>query len=374
MNAKYLSLLAGIFQQTALVLIIRYSKISHSKDDSPPYLTSVAVAASEVLKMLLALVLEGKGVMKKQQEESLPLQKDTDNGISSEHSRTVLQIWKDMVRKVATKEGMKLIIPAVLYLIQNNLIFLALSNLSVPVYQVTNQGKLLTTAILSRIFLKKNIKYSQYAAITLLGLGVAVTNLSDANVHKSHPLAETNQKPLVGLVAMLICCMTSSLAGVYFEYVLKKSNAPSESVHTRNFQLSSWSLLFALILIISKDIDFIKQYGMFHGFDFIVVLVVIAQALVGFVVSLMLLYANAVLKGFAIAIAAVLSSILSVFLFRTTLTSEFYVGALMVMVSVKLYSHFEAHDTMSKKQKFGTGVTFTIIAFLVYYEVAKDLL
>lgn len=43
MNAKYLSLLAGIFQQTALVLIIRYSKISHSKDDSPTYLTSVAV-------------------------------------------------------------------------------------------------------------------------------------------------------------------------------------------------------------------------------------------------------------------------------------------------------------------------------------------
>ena len=93
--------------------------------------------------MLLALVLEGKGVLKKQQEESLPLQKDTDNGISSEHSRTELQIWKDMVKKVATKEGMKLIIPAVLYLIQNNLIFLALSNLSVPVYQVTNQGKLL---------------------------------------------------------------------------------------------------------------------------------------------------------------------------------------------------------------------------------------
>ena len=54
----------------------------------------------------------------------------------------------------------------------NLLFFLALTNLSpVPVYQVvTNQGKLLTTAIISGIMLKRQIKVMQYLAITLLGM------------------------------------------------------------------------------------------------------------------------------------------------------------------------------------------------------------
>mmetsp|Transcript_15387 Transcript_15387/g.22714 ORF Transcript_15387/g.22714 Transcript_15387/m.22714 type:complete len:92 (-) Transcript_15387:194-469(-) len=53
------------------------------------------------------------------------------------------------------RESTKLIIPAVLYLLQNNLLYFALSNLSVPTYQVSQQGKHLTTALISRVILKK---------------------------------------------------------------------------------------------------------------------------------------------------------------------------------------------------------------------------
>ena len=63
-SAKTASLVAGVLQQTCLVLIIRYSKIKHANNSSDAYITSVAVAASEIFKMCLSYVLEVKSETK----------------------------------------------------------------------------------------------------------------------------------------------------------------------------------------------------------------------------------------------------------------------------------------------------------------------
>lgn len=346
MNMKYLSLFGGVLQQTLLVLIIRYSKINNSDK----YLTSVAVTLSELLKIIFALTLEAKNNLQIEQTEQTynPILQieQTDNPYPEFHKskcnscKRLLNLWLRMTKELISKDGIRLIIPAILYLIQNNLIFFALSNLSVPVYQITNQGKLLTTAIFSRIFLGKKIRFMQYVAITILGMGVAIANLADTNEGETQVFEKKNQKTSIGFVAMFICCFTSSLAGVYFEYVLKNDSTSNASVHTRNFQLSFWSFSFGVILILCKDHDDIVQNGVFHGFNWIVTLAVLCQALVGLVVSLMLLYANAVLKGFAIAIAAIISSVISMFLFKTHLAPNFYLGAGMVVTAVRLYSQF----------------------------------
>ena len=81
------------------------------------------------------------------------------------------------------------------------------------------------------------------------------------------------------------------------------------------------------------------ENGLFQGFDWIVVLVVVNQRLTGFIVSLMLKYADAVLKGFAIAIAALVSTILSVVLFGTKVDASFIIVASKVLLAVKLYSY-----------------------------------
>jgi hypothetical protein len=49
-----------------------------------------------------------------------------------------LSMIKEMIRNLMTRNGRKLIPVAVLYLIQNNLSFVALANISVPVYQVSS--------------------------------------------------------------------------------------------------------------------------------------------------------------------------------------------------------------------------------------------
>ena len=54
-------------------------------------------------------------------------------------------------------DTLKLCIPGLLYTFQNNLLYMALENLPAAVYQVTYQGKILTTAVLSVLMLGKTL-------------------------------------------------------------------------------------------------------------------------------------------------------------------------------------------------------------------------
>mmetsp|Transcript_16815 Transcript_16815/g.35382 ORF Transcript_16815/g.35382 Transcript_16815/m.35382 type:complete len:390 (+) Transcript_16815:124-1293(+) len=364
LSAKNASLLAGIFQQTALVLIIRYSKTkTHTgsdgdDDNTPSYLNSVAVASAEVFKLCLAFVLEFITTRKSHQSENgASTRKGDGGGIVAHVQKTIkpMLICND-------RESIKLIVPALLYLIQNNLLFVALANLSVGMYQVTNQGKLLTTALLSRIMLKKQLSGGQYVSIALLGFGVAFIHLSEhwSKAESTRPDVEEGQNQILGLIAVLICCVTSSFSGVYFEFVLKKS--PTQlSVHCRNFHLASWSLILAIIHILSHDLEQVKQYGVFHGFDILVVLVVIMQGVTGFVVSMMIKYADNVLKGFAIAIAAVLATLVSVPLFGASISGSFVVGASIVACAVKMYSYYDGKKSNKSVEVVAKTAPTTVV-------------
>lgn len=337
LNAKTISLLAGCFQQTALVLTIRYSKtVAAGGTSGPSYLNSVAVASSEAFKLALAFALE----CITNRSRSNPHEHEHEGGVLSR----VRRISRPML-VCNDRESLKLVVPALLYLIQNNLLFVALANLSVGMYQVTNQGKLLTTALLSRAMLGKRLSGMQYVSVALLGLGVAFIHLSE---HRSRAgdggprtEAEAGQNPLLGLVAVLICCLTSGFSGVYFEFVLKKSPAQL-SVHCRNFHLATWSLILAVVHIGSRDFEQAKDYGLFYGFDATVVLVVVMQGMTGFMVSMMIKYADNVLKGFAIAMAAVLATLISVPLFGAQITPSFVGGAFVVVIAVKMYGKYDA--------------------------------
>ena len=119
-------------------------------------------------------------------------------------------------------DALKITIPALLYLVQNTLLYIALSNLSAPLFQVTYQGKLVTTAIVSGLMLGRTYNAKQWLCLVALSLGVAIVVLGES---KPDTTALDTTKPAqslaVGLVAVTIACFCSALAGVYFEKVLK---------------------------------------------------------------------------------------------------------------------------------------------------------
>lgn len=197
---KYLSLGVLVFQTTTLVLTMRYSRTL--KEEGPRYLASTAVVIAEIMKIGTCILLVYK-----------------DSGYSFRTLNRVLQ--EEIFNK--PMETLKLAIPSGIYTLQNNLLYVALSNLDAATYQVTYQLKILTTALFSVTMLGKNLSVYQWFSLLTLMAGVALVQwpTDDSAEHLKKELSAGSQ--FVGLVSVLIACFSSGFAGVYFEKILKGS-------------------------------------------------------------------------------------------------------------------------------------------------------
>ena len=140
---------------------------------------------------------------------------------------------------------------------QNNLLYVAASNLDVATYQITYQLKILTTAIFAVLILKKQLIKSQWLSLGLLIMGVAMVQLSDA---KESNVNTENQSRVKGFVAAICACVLSGLAGIYFEKILKGSTV---SVWMRNVQLSLLSIPFGIGAVYIKHGTQVGENGFF---------------------------------------------------------------------------------------------------------------
>ena len=239
-----------------------------------------------------------------------------------------------------TSESWKLAVPAVLYTIQNSLQYVAVSNLDAATFQVTYQLKILTTAIFSVLMLGRVLSPRKWLSLLLLLIGVAIIQLpqdtiqragdklkgSDAKLstREPHPVAEgPEMNKQLGLIAVLIACALSGLAGVTFEKILKSStNTKPTSLWIRNCQLSFWSLFPALFIgVMWKDGEIIAKTGFFAGYNWVVWTAIMFQAAGGVIVALVINYADNIAKNFATSISILLSCIASVYFFSFQITA-----------------------------------------------------
>lgn len=196
------------------------------------------------------------------------------------------------------KDALKILVPALLYLLQNSLLYVALSNLTAPIFQVTYQGKLVTTAVVSVIMLQRKYSFQQWVCLVAISLGVAVVVLGEKGGSKEDE-KEVDTNLFVGLVSVTIACFSSALAGVYFEYVIKKPSAagqtaPSPSLWMRNMQLAFFSVCIAFcqgVFQSAKETEPSDQ-GYFHGFTGWVWVLVWLQAGGGLLVAAVIKYAD----------------------------------------------------------------------------------
>lgn len=244
-------------------------------------------------------------------------------------------------------DSLKILIPALLYLVQNTLLYVALSNLTAPIFQVTYQAKLVTTAIVSVILLKRTYNFQQWVCLVALSLGVAIVVLGEQKGSSSgRRLAETvtgAQNLLLGLTAVSVACFSSALAGVYFEMVLKVPSADATkqapaSLWMRNIQLSFFSIIIALGQGIMKSAPE-TPVSYLHGFTSWTWVLVLLQAGGGLLVAAVIKYADNVLKGLATGVSVVFATLLSVIFFGTSLTNQFTIGATMILAAVYYFSN-----------------------------------
>lgn len=124
---RYGTLLILVLQTTATVLLLRYSRTRPGR----PYLASTAVLLNECVKFLMCSF-------------SLYAQRGFSLGRS----------WRAFKEEILGKPGetVKLIVPSGLYCLQNNLLFIALTNLDAATYQVHDKLNLLLAMMTIMIF------------------------------------------------------------------------------------------------------------------------------------------------------------------------------------------------------------------------------
>jgi UDP-sugar transporter A1/2/3 len=330
---RLLLLALMVLQNSSVVLIGRYTRDSKSTDEL--YVVNHLILICEAVKLFLACILEYW----------------VTNG----------QLLKSIKENVidAPLDALKIIVPSLLYLLQNTLLYVALSNLSAPLFQVTYQSKLLTTAIVSVVMLQRRYSVKQWICLTALGVGVAVVVLGAQGESKDEGTAVDSDKPeqnmATGLLSVTTACFSSALAGVYFEKVLKKSTSDGNqtkapvSLWMRNIQMAFFSVCIALFNNYTNygisEADQAKPFA--HGFTSWVWMVTLLQAGGGLLVAAVIKYADNVLKGLATGVSVVTSTMCSMIFFGTPLTMEFMIGAVIILASVFFFSN----DIPSGKKK-----------------------
>ena len=303
-------LLLLVAQNSTLVLTMRYSR---STGDNL-YSASTAVVMSELTKLVAASALIG-----------------VEEG-------SVKGFWNKVYLQIVSMpaEFVKLLVPACLYTLQSNLLFIAVSNLDAMTYQVLYQLKILTTAIFSVVLLRRRLHMVQWLSLLVLVAGVALVQVSGLKSADGDIVTAATGSMTTGLVALTLACCSSGFAGVYFEKVLKGSEV---SLWVRNVQLALIGIVAGLGGVWYSDAEKIAAHGFFHGYSPVVWSVIALQAVGGILVALVVKYADSLLKGFSTAFSIVASCLVSyLFLEEGPPSPKFVLGVLLVMFSTVLYS------------------------------------
>jgi UDP-galactose transporter len=226
---KYSALFLLVAQMVGLVLLMRHSRTSKRNEGEPLYLASTAVFVMEVMKLVICF-----GVVAYQ------------TGLS----RFASEIHYHVIG--SPMEMLKLCVPSLLYTVQNNLLYLALTNLDAATYQVCYQLKILTTALFSALLLQRTFSATKWASLVVLTVGVAIVQLSGSGdqhssttTNSDHHEAELekadqveNHNRWIGLIAVICAACTSGFSGVYFGTESCR-NLSVDAVWTQVFSIGS---------------------------------------------------------------------------------------------------------------------------------------
>lgn len=307
---KYISLAVLVVQNASLILSIRYVRTLPGER----FFATSAVVMAEVLKVLTCVLI-------------ILLQKRLSV------KDTLLFLLDSIVLQY--KDTLKLAVPSLIYTLQNNLQYIAISNLPAATFQVTYQLKILTTALFSVLMLRKSLSRVQWISLLLLFAGVAVVQVQQEGKKEASLSDSSAQNYMVGLVAVVISCLSSGFAGVYFEKILKGSSA---SVWVRNVQLGIFGTALGMLGLWWNDGAAIAERGFLFGYTDMVWCVIFNQAFGGLLVAVVVKYADNILKGFATSFSIIVSTVMSVYLFGFHVDLLFTAGAGLVIGAVYMYS------------------------------------
>eukprot|EP01138_Halocafeteria_seosinensis_P001980 gb/GECG01002028.1/.p1 GENE.gb/GECG01002028.1/~~gb/GECG01002028.1/.p1 ORF type:complete len:409 (+),score=23.02 gb/GECG01002028.1/:1-1227(+) len=236
-------------------------------------------------------------------------------------------------------------IPSVLYMVDNNLMYVILIFIAPATQQLLWNVKIIWTAVLFRFFLKRILTRLQWGALLLLLVGV-ITTQSSKFLHedgKQEVMTAETHDLLVGASLVLIGSFFSSLAAVYTEYVLK-SQSTGNDFWERNINMYIYGALFNACALLIKDGTNVFQRGMFYEYNIFTVMLVLDTAFNGLSTAGIYRYLDNI-TGVLAHVTAMLAVIaVSVWLFDFTINIVVTCGFCACVIGIWLYHHEPLQD------------------------------
>ena len=334
-----LLLLGLVGWSTAITLVGRYSRgVLHEQ-----YTVSSTILVTECVKLLvsLAMMLRAEGCYR-----VLP-----------------------RVLHVMRRSG-PMSVPALAYLVQNTMGYLAMEYIPASTHMMLLQLKLLTTAVFAVLILRKKVFPHQWRALLLLFVGIVLvqwpTTTSPAIVSVDpldpNPLLTPDQSSYyamasysgrdmlaallvfgtanIGLLAALTQSVLSGFAGVYTEWQLK--GRIGFTLWEQNAQLSLYSIVIGLLSLLTTgrhDLTSMVERGFFADYSVWTLCCIVLNSCGGLLVAAVLLYGDTILKNFASTVAILSASLFSALLFHDTpFTINFTAGTIVLLAAMFSYN------------------------------------
>lgn len=271
-------------------------------------------------------------------------------------------------------------VPAVVYLVQNTLNYVALQSIPSATHAILVQLKLLTTAIFAVLILRKQIFFYQWRALFLLFIGIVLVQWpTSSSTPAAGAVADTTvQAPagqtatgldstggiaggggvadgasfgamlstlpdLIakygGVMAATTQAALSGFSGVYTEWRLKGRG--SFTLWENNFQLCFYSICFGVmsLMLSTKDLDMITTQGFFHGYSIYTWSCIALNSWGGLMVAAILLYCDNILKNFASSVSILATSVLGFMMYgEPQFTVNFFCGACVLISAIFIYN------------------------------------
>eukprot|EP00121_Abeoforma_whisleri_P000174 Awhi_evm1s156 len=253
--------------------------------------------------------------------------------------------------------ALKVSVPALLYMMSNYFVYTALTLLSVAVFQVVAQSKLVVTALLSVLVFGRSYATIQWICMGVVCFGVSIClvskSINSSDNDENDDLNKDSTICVLGIGAVLISNILSSFSGVYFEQMLKTSEKQqpqrphqqqqeTPSLWMFNIILSFYSMCIGLFSVMTTHLSAGHDgKDFFEGFAFLVWMQIGLFAGGGLLVAVVIKYLDSVQKGVSVALSTVLSSIMGSILEKEydTFTITFLLGAALTIVGCFIFQN-----------------------------------
>ncbi|SNX86933.1 related to UDP-galactose transporter [Melanopsichium pennsylvanicum] len=267
-------------------------------------------------------------------------------------------LLQHVLSQVFQIQGLRLIVPALIYVVQNNLYLYAASELDPAFFQALWQMRILMSATLSWVVLKKRILPIQWLCILGIFGGVmlvktATTTVRTISIGQGITPASSG-KTLTASLALCAAAAMSSTAGVILEFIFRDR---SVNLWASNVQLSCFSILPAACIVFFRDASHLGP--VLHDLHTSPwpMGVVFCQSFNGMMIAILLKKAGVIINDFTSAVSIVLTFALNEMLFPASSKMDSVLDVVLVVAGSgvilgcsMLYHRYLPKESKSEEQ------------------------